>query len=409
MASSWFQQTQFIPPDTIFALTAQYVADHDPRKVNLGQGTYRDGAGQPWVLPAVNKAREALLTTGLNHEYLPILGLGGFRDATAQIVLGSELVRARKDQIATCQSLSGTGALHLAGLLMRACRSELPKLYIPSPTWSNHHQVFRSLGFPCESFRYYDPETKEIDLDSYYEMLQSAEPNSVVILHACAHNPTGCDPSKEQWREIARRMKERRLFPLFDAAYLGFNSGSLDEDAFAIRLFTGEMDMEVAVCVSFAKNMGLYGERTGCFLVTTHTEETATNTQSMLEMLQRAEVSNPPGFGAKIASQVLGSEELRQMWYADLVTMSGRIRAMRMTLYEHLVSFGAPGSWDHLIRQSGMFGFLGLSAEAVVQLREKYHIYMADNSRISIAGLNDNNVEFVARSIAQCLSDDQGQ
>ena len=167
----------------------------------------------------------------------------------------------RFSQIASCQSLSGTGALHLAGLLLRACRETLPKVYIPAPTWSNHHQVFSSLGFPCESFQYYDPATRDLDVESYYSMLRRAEPNSVVILHACAHNPTGCDPSREQWREIARLMKERRLFPLFDAAYLGFNSGNFDEDAFAIRLFIGEMGMEAGVCVSFAKNMGLYGRR----------------------------------------------------------------------------------------------------------------------------------------------------
>lgn len=258
-ASSWFDQARFIPPDAIFALTAKYVADTFPQKVNLGQGTYRDANGQPWVLPSVNKAREQLLANGLNHEYLPILGLADFRNATAKLVLGSDLYSQRQSQVATCQSLSGTGSLHLAGLLLRACHGQ-PKVYIPSPTWSNHHQVFGSLGFPCESFKYYDPETRDLDVESYYSMLDNAEPNSIVIIHACAHNPTGCDPSKEQWKEIARRMKERQLFPLFDSAYLGFNSGNLDEDAYPIRLFIGEMEMEAGVCVSFAKNMGLYGK-----------------------------------------------------------------------------------------------------------------------------------------------------
>ncbi|KAJ5083085.1 aminotransferase [Penicillium argentinense] len=371
--SSWFDQARFIPPDAIFALTAQYLADTCPQKVNLGQGTYRDAHGHPWVLPSVNKARETLLARGLNHEYLPILGLADFREATAKLVLGSDLFTVQRSRVATCQSLSGTGSLHLAGLLLRACHDRPPKVYIPSPTWSNHHQVFGSLGFPCDSFKYYDHETRDLDLQSYFAMLDQAEPNSVVILHACAHNPTGCDPSKEQWREIARRMKERQLFPLFDAAYLGFNSGNLDEDAYPIRLFIGEMGMEAGVCVSFAKNMGLYGERVGCFLLATNTTETATNTQSMLEMLQRSEVSNPPGFGAKIASRVLGSDELKQMWYADMVTMSDRIRSMRTALYNHLNTF------------------------------EQYHVYMADNSRISIAGLNEGNVEYVARSIAEVL------
>ncbi|OQE18221.1 hypothetical protein PENSTE_c018G09360 [Penicillium steckii] len=401
-STSWFEQARFIPPDAIFALTAKYVADSFPKKVNLGQGTYRDGNGQPWVLPSVRKAREQLLTQGLNHEYLPILGLASFRNATTKLVLGSELYAQKQSQIATCQSLSGTGSLHLAGLLLRACHGQ-PKVYIPSPTWSNHHQVFGSLGFPCESFIYYDPETRDLDLQSYFSMLDRAEPNSIVIIHACAHNPTGCDPTKEQWREIARLMKERQLFPLFDAAYLGFNSGNLDEDAYPIRLFIGEMGMEAGVCVSFAKNMGLYGERVGCFMLATHTTQAATNTQSMLEMLQRSEVSNPPGFGAKIASQVLESEELKQMWYADMVTMSDRIRSMRKALYDHLLALETPGSWNHLIRQSGMFGFLGLSPEVVVKLREQYHVYMADNSRVSIAGLNEGNVEYVANSIAEVL------
>ncbi|KAJ5117015.1 aminotransferase [Penicillium angulare] len=366
---SWFDQARFIPADAIFALTAQYQANPFPQKVNLGQGTYRDADGKPWVLPSVRQAREALLEQGLQHEYLPILGLKQFRDQTAELVLGSELYKEQENKIATCQSLSGTGALHLAGLLLKAVHTELPKVYIPEPTWSNHYQVFQSLGFKCEPFKYYDPETKSLDIDSYYSMLRTAEPNSVVILHACAHNPTGFDPTKEQWREIAQIMKARQLFPLFDSAYLGFNSGNLDEDAFAIRLFMGEFNMEAGVCVSFAKNMGLYGERVGCFLVATNDEQVTVRTQSMLEMLQRSEVSNPPGFGAKIASEVLGNDALRKQWYQDMVTMSDRIRSMRETLYKGLISFGAPGSWDHLIQQSGMFGFLGLSSDVVVKLR----------------------------------------
>ncbi|KAJ5374438.1 aminotransferase [Penicillium concentricum] len=406
---SWFDQARFIPPDAIFALTAQYVADPSPKKVNLGQGTYRDEHGNPWVLPSVRESRK-LLAQELNHEYLPIVGLADFRKEAAKLALSPELFQKQQDKLATCQSLSGTGALHLAGLLLRACKTPLPKVYIPEPTWSNHYQVFSSLGFQCESFRYYNPETKDLDIESYYSALKSAEPNSVFVIHACAHNPTGCDPSKEQWRELARLFKERQLFPLFDAAYLGFNSGNVDNDAFAIRLFIEEMNLEAGVCLSFAKNMGLYGiylhgERVGCFLLATSTEEAAVKTQSMLEMLQRSEVSNPPAYGAKIASTILADATLREAWHDDLITMSGRIRSMRTELYDSLVAsgLGAPGTWEHLIRQSGMFGFLGLSPSVVLKLREKYHIYMADNSRISIAGLNKQNVDYVGQSITDCL------
>ncbi|KAJ5349192.1 aminotransferase, partial [Penicillium brevicompactum] len=399
---TWFDQARYIPPDAIFALTAQYVADSFPQKVNLGQGTYRDENGNPWVLPSVRQSRD-LLSQKLNHEYLPIVGLASFRQETAKLALGAELFAKQESKLATCQSLSGTGALHLAGLLLRACSTTLPKIYIPEPTWSNHHQVFSSLGFQCETFQYYNPETKDLDIDSYYSALKAAEPNSVIIIHACAHNPTGCDPSKEQWRELAQIFKERQLFPLFDAAYLGFNSGNVDDDAFAIRLFIEETKLEAGVCLSFAKNMGLYGERVGCFLLSTSTEETAVKTQSMLEMLQRSEVSNPPAYGAKIASTILADDTLRQAWHDDLITMSDRIRSMRKALYDQLVSSGAPGSWEHLIRQSGMFGFLGLSPDIVQKLREQYHIYMAGNSRISIAGLNEQNVAYVGNSITECL------
>ncbi|KAI4725548.1 aromatic-amino-acid aminotransferase [Aureobasidium sp. EXF-10728] len=363
--ASWFADTESIPPDAIFALTALYNEDSSPLKVNLGQGTYRDDAGKPWVLPAVQKARTQLYDGGLNHEYLPILGLKEFRERAARVALGPYFATC-SERLSICQSLSGTGGLHLTGLLLKACRSPSTKIYIPDPTWSNHHQVFETLGFQCKAFSYYDYNKKALNIDSYMTALQSAEPGSVVILHACAHNPTGCDPSKEQWRNLGKIMKERRLFPLFDAAYLGFNSGNLDEDAFAIRYFVGDLKMEVAVCMSFAKNMGLYvnlgaeqvaytilGERVGCVVIVSDSPAVAARTQSTLEMIQRSEVSqgsiftsgwhkvsNPPAFGSKIASTILGSEELKRAWYDDLNTMSGRIREMREKLFDELINCG---------------------------------------------------------------------
>ncbi|KAG9679104.1 aromatic-amino-acid aminotransferase, partial [Aureobasidium melanogenum] len=403
-AESWFAAAEYVPPDPIFALTAQYLRDSFPLKVNLGQGTYRDHDGKPRVLPSVQQAREQLLAEGLDHEYLPILGLHDFRERAAETALGSAIY-AEREKLAICQSLSGTGALHLVGLLLKSCRRPLPKVYIPEPTWSNHHQVFKSFGFECESFPYYDYEHKTIDLGSYLSVLNSAEEGSIFIVHACAHNPTGCDPSKAQWHELGQIMKRRNLFPLFDAAYLGFNSGNLDEDAFAIRHFIDKLKLEAAVCVSFAKNMGLYGERVGCVVIALNSQAVARNTQSTLEMLQRSEVSNPPAFGAKIASVVLGSEKQRNAWFEDLKTMSSRIRVMRESLHDALIACEAPGSWDHLKQQTGMFGFLGLCPEVVTKLREQHHIYMASNSRISIAGLTSSNVRDVASCIKECLKE----
>ncbi|KFZ09754.1 hypothetical protein V502_08514 [Pseudogymnoascus sp. VKM F-4520 (FW-2644)] len=373
-AGSFFDASIRVQPDAIFALTAEYNADLTASKVNLGQGTYRDEHGQPWVLPSVREARKRLEQQGLTHEYLPILGLPEFRRVVAETVLGPKIYLIKNSQIASCQSLSGTGALHLAGRLLERCRSSRPKVYLPEPTWSNHMQVFSSLGFDCQKFRYYDPESREIDMESYLTVLSAAEPGSVVVLHACAHNPTGCDPTDQQWEKIGRIMKEKDLFPLFDAAYLGFNSGSLDRDAFAIRHFINTLGMEAAVCVSFAKSMGLYGERVGCVFFVASTVEIALNCTSVLEQSQRSEISNPPAYGARIVNMVLNDINLRSMWYDDLVSMNSRIRSMRLALYDNLIS------------------------------QEKYHIYMAEDSRISVAGLNKANVVYVAAAISSSSS-----
>ncbi|OJJ58699.1 hypothetical protein ASPSYDRAFT_78688 [Aspergillus sydowii CBS 593.65] len=392
---SVFASAPRIPADAIFALTAEFLADPFPKKVNLGQGTYRDNNAQPWVLPSVKKARSIIEEKGLNHEYLPILGLKGLRDGTAQLVFGKGY-QGVSDRLATSQAISGTGSLHLAGKILKYCSTTtLPKVYIPTPTWSNHHLVFSSLGFECLSFQYYNPDSKSLDIDSYLATLRAADPGSIIILHACAHNPTGLDPTVQQWKEIASIIQARRLFPLFDAAYLGFNSGDYDRDAWAIRHFVSDLGLEAAVCLSFAKNMGLYGERVGCLVLATSDKEVAGNAQSVLESLQRSEISNPPAFGAKIAETII-------LWFQDLKTMSGRIQDMRRALFDGLNKYSS-GNWDHLIRQSGMFGFLGLSKDVVKTLKDEYHIYMAENSRVSIAGLNTGNVDYVARSIAEVL------
>ncbi|KAL4927661.1 pyridoxal phosphate-dependent transferase [Aspergillus undulatus] len=405
MTNSFFSSAPYIPPDAIFALTAKYLSDPSPNKVNLGQGTYRDNNGQPWVLPSVQKARQILDEKGLLHEYLPILGLKGLCDKTAELVFGDEYNQALASRLATSQAISGTGSLHLAGKILKSVsHSEaLPKVYIPTPTWSNHHLVFSSLGFEVVPFTYYNAQSKSLGITTYLSTLRSAPQGSIIILHACAHNPTGLDPSIEQWKEIGAIIKERGLFALFDAAYLGFNSGDYNKDAWAIRYFVNELNLEVAVCLSFAKNMGLYGERVGVLLLATSAPEIATNAQSVLESLQRSEISNPPAFGAKIAETVLSDDELKKVWFEDLKTMSGRIQEMRRALFDGLNTYST-GTWNHLIEQSGMFGFLGLPRVAVRTLKDEYHIYMAENSRISIAGLNTGNVEYVARSIGEVLA-----
>ncbi|KAJ0302195.1 hypothetical protein COL5a_010032 [Colletotrichum fioriniae] len=397
--TSAFEQAEFIPPDAIFDVTRRYVADTDPNKVNLGQGTYRDENGQPWILPSVRLAEASLGEPG--HEYLPIAGFKPFRDEAVKLVFSSTKAFA-ENRVASCQSLSGTGALLLAGLALKKAAAHIKTIYITDPTWSNHELLFASLGFEVKHLPYY--KDRAFDFDGYISTLKAADPaTSAVILHACAHNPTGCDPSQEQWKQIASAIIERNIFPVFDSAYLGFNSGSVDDDAWAIRYFVDELGLEAAVCMSFAKNMGLYGERVGAVTFVADTAERTKTVNSILENVQRATVSNPPAYGARIAAAVLGTPDVKEQWAKDLVTMSGRIRAMRKKVYDELVRLQTPGDWSHIVKQSGMFGYTGITKTQVQHLEEKYHVYMADTSRISIAGLNEKNVEYFAKALDETV------
>ncbi|KAL3431039.1 PLP-dependent transferase [Aspergillus tetrazonus] len=388
--SSFLEKVAYTPPDPIFELTKKYITDPAGEKVNLGQGTYKDENGDPWILPAVREAKKKI--SGVNHEYLPILGLASFRKLAAELVFGKDSSAIREKRVATCQALSGTGALHIAGKMLHKAletEHEAPTVYITNPSWSNHRQVFDSVGFPVVEYAYSLPDG--LDMNSVMESLNQATPNSIFVFHASAHNPSGWDPTPEQWKTIGRIVKERCLFPIFDAAYLGMTSGDYDKDAFAIRHFVEELKIEVAVCLSFAKSMGLYGERVGLCAFVSQSAHAAIAVESALAQLIRVEISNPPAYGARIVAAVLRDETIRAEWARNLVTMSSRIAAMRLELYEALKKLGTPGNWKWITKQKGMFCVLGLSLESVLHLR--------GNSRVSIAGLNRRNVQYVAECI----------
>ncbi|KAJ0417801.1 PLP-dependent transferase [Aspergillus carlsbadensis] len=409
--TSLFSKVPYTPPDAIFELTKTYNADLSPQKVNLGQGTYKDENGQPWILPAVAAAKEKI--RGANHEYLPILGLPEFRARAVELLFGGDADVIRQGRVASCQALSGTGALHTAGtMLYRATQTSggtVPTVYITNPSWSNHRQVFESIGFPVREFNYTTVDNSGVDMESITETLSQAPPHSIFVFHASAHNPSGWDPTVEQWKAIGKIVKERTLFPIFDAAYLGMTSGDFNTDAWALRYFINELNLEAAVCLSFAKSMGLYGERIGLCAFVTASRTTAAAVESTLAQLIRVEISNPPAFGARVVAAVLGDVGLREEWNVNLRTMSARIRGMRGALYEGLVEFGTPGEWRSITEQKGMFCILGLSLEEVLHLRGKYHIYMADSSRVSIAGLNPGNVRYVAECIDKTVREFRGK
>lgn len=259
-------------------------------------------------------------------------------------------------------------------MALKKANAATQTIYITSPSWPNHELLFENLGFQVEGLPYYNPTTCSFDAEGFLAGLRAATPHSAVILHACAHNPTGCDPSRAQWRQIAEVIRARRLFPVFDSAYLGFNSGSVDEDAWAIRYFTEELWMEAAVCLSFSKSMGLYGERAGAVMFVAATPQLSSTVQSILDNAQRATVSTPPLYGARLAEAVLKNPDINKQWAADLVTMSGRIAKMRGRLFGELCGLGTPGSWEHVVKQTGMFGYLGISPEMVEYLESESHL-----------------------------------
>ncbi|KAJ6169381.1 hypothetical protein N7497_002224 [Penicillium chrysogenum] len=374
------------PEDPLFGLMKAYREDPSDKKVDLGIGAYRDNNAKPWILPVVKKADDAIHNDPtLNHEYLSIGGLAEFTSAAQKLIVGADSPAIREKRICTLQTISGTGAVHLGGLFLSKFHPQKPAIYLSNPTWANHNQIFSNVGLTLAN------------------RPRSRPPQgSVILLHACAHNPTGVDPTEDQWKQIAEVMRSRSHFPFFDTAYQGFASGDLVRDSWAIRYFV-EQGFELCVAQSFAKNFGLYGERTGAFhFVSAPGPDAApacSNIASQLAILQRSEISNPPAYGARIASRVLNDPVLFKEWEADLRTMSGRILEMRQGLRDRLEKRGTPGSWDHITSQIGMFSFTGLSEEQVLTLRSKWHVYMTKNGRISMAGLNTNNIDYFAEAV----------
>ncbi|KAJ5604863.1 hypothetical protein N7510_010017, partial [Penicillium lagena] len=393
------------PEDPLFGLMKAYREDPSEKKVDLGIGAYRDDNAKPWILPVVKKrkADNAIHNDPtLNHEYLSIGGLAEFTAAAQKLIVGSDSPAIREKRICSLQTISGTGAVHLGGLFLSKFHPNKPAIYLSSPTWANHHQIFTNVGLTLGNYPYFSTKTKGLDFDGMLQAIQGAPAGSVILLHACAHNPTGVDPTQEQWKQIATVMRQKQHFPFFDTAYQGFASGDLARDAWAIQYFV-DQGFEMCVAQSFAKNFGLYGERTGAFHFISAPGADASNASahvaSQLAILQRSEISNPPAYGARIASRVLNDPALFKEWEADLRTMSGRIQEMRKGLRARLEEKGTPGSWAHITDQIGMFSFTGLSEAQVKVLRDKWHVYMTKNGRISMAGLNSHNLDYFAEAV----------
>lgn len=411
LLSSW-SAVKPMPADPILGMTAMFLEDKFPKKVNLGQGVYRTDEGKPYVLSSIKEAEGRVaseLQSGRTFkEYLPIEGDATFRKLSAELVFGAGSAALREGRVATMQTISGTGAVSVAASTLRLVGG-FTAIYLPDPSWSNHAQIFGAVGLEVRSYPYLDKRTgTTLDFEAMHEALATMVPaGSAVLLHACAHNPTGVDPTPEQWKVLAGTFAKRGLLAVFDSAYQGYASGDLDADAASVRCFEAAGVLPI-VCQSYAKSMGLYGERVGAVnFVTASAAEAAAVLSNVKQRVVRPVYSSPPLHGARLASLVLGDPALSAAWRAELLVMAGRVRRMRAELAAALVRLGAPapdgGRWEHLTAQIGMFAYTGLSAQHVDALRERYHVYMTRDGRACMAALKPDDVEYVADAMNKVL------
>ncbi|CAM8896582.1 unnamed protein product [Rhodiola kirilowii] len=405
--SSWWKGIEPAPKDPILGVTEAFLADQSPDKVNVGVGAYRDDNGKPVVLDCVREA-ERRIAGNLNMEYLPMGGSIKMIEETLKLAYGEDSELIKDKRIAAVQTLSGTGACRLFADFQKRFKPD-SHIYIPVPTWSNHHNIWRDAHVPERTYHYYHPETKGLDFASLMDDIKNAPNGSFFLLHACAHNPTGVDPTEEQWKEISYQFKVKGHFPFFDMAYQGFASGDPERDAKAIRIFLND-GHHIGIAQSYAKNMGLYGQRVGCLSldgnsferfpssVLCEDEKQAVAVKSQLQQIARPMYSNPPLHGALVVSIILSEPDLKSLWLKEVKVMADRIIGMRTALRGNLEKMSSL-SWEHVTKQIGMFCYSGMTPEQVDRLTKEYHIYMTRNGRISMAGVTTGNVGYLANAI----------
>jgi len=389
---------ELAPPDPILNLTIDFNNDPRPTKVNLSVGAYRNAEGKPQTLSTVRKAEARIYEKEPSKEYLPIDGLGSMNEALLRLLFGPHETRINHGEIVAMQAVGGTGALRICAELMK--NKITNTIFVSDPTWTNHYGIFQAAGFTVETYPYYNYEDHSLKFEAMIETLEELPAKSAILFHACCHNPTGVDPTPEQWKQICQVVKKRELFPIFDCAYQGYGQG-LTQDAFAVRHFA-EQGVEFLVTVSCAKNFGLYAERVGMIGIVANNANAAAKTLSQGKKLIRAMYSNPPLHGAKIISTILNSDILRGEWKQEVGNMRDRIQEMRNSLGSILIA-KTGHDYSYVTREYGMFSFTGLSESQVARLREESAIFMLKSGRINVAGLNWQNMEYVTDAIARVL------
>ncbi|GAB3375230.1 amino acid aminotransferase [Azotobacter armeniacus] len=397
---SLFSAVEMAPRDPILGLTEAFNADTRPTKVNLGVGVYYNEEGRIPLLRAVEEAEKARIAAHAPHGYLPIDGIVAYDQAVQKLLFGNDSALLTDGRVVTAQALGGTGALKVGADFLKRLLPDAV-VAISDPSWENHRALFESAGFRVQNYRYYDAASHGLSRAGMLEDIKALPARSIVLLHACCHNPTGVDLSGDDWQQVLEAIRECDHVPFLDIAYQGFGDG-IEQDAEAVRLFA-ESGLQFFVSSSFSKSFSLYGERVGALSIVTASKDEAARVLSQVKRVIRTNYSNPPTHGASVVSSVLNSPELRALWEAELAEMRGRIQSMRQTMVEQLAAQGVKRDFAFVARQRGMFSYSGLSAAQVERLRNEFGIYAVTTGRICVAALNQRNIASVTQAIAQVL------
>ncbi|MEW9571865.1 aromatic amino acid transaminase [Rhodanobacter sp. Si-c] len=395
---SIFASVEMAPGDPILGLTEAYLVDPRKEKVNLGVGIYVDEQGKVPVLEAVRRVEQVLARDNLPRSYLPIDGLPAYNRATQKLLFGEGAPVLEAGRVATVQTIGGSGALRVGADLLKQVLGANAKLAISNPSWGNHHAVFRTAGFQLVDYRYYDDASHGLDFAGMLADLGKLEPGTVVLLHACCHNPTGVDLDAAQWAQVVALLKDRGLLPFVDMAYQGFDKNAA-ADATAVRLLADSGIPAFVVANSYSKSFSLYGERVGALSFVGAGRDEAARLLSRIKATIRANYSSPATHGAKLVAGVLDSVELHALWEQELGAMRGRIHAMRGAFVDKLAALGAP-DFGFINRQAGMFSYSGLGKAQVDRLRDEFAIYALSSGRICVAALNTGNIDYVTKAVA---------
>ena len=401
MTASLLSRVEMAPRDPILGLTEQFNADKNPKKVNLGIGVYTDEKGKVPLLECVRTAETQLLAQAAPHSYLPIEGLAAYDRAVQGLLFGADSPVVTEGRTLTIQSLGGTGGLKVGADFLHLV-SPGAGVWISDPSWENHRALFENAGFKVQTYPYYDAKTHGVNFPAMLEGLNKLPAGSIVVLHACCHNPTGVDLTPDQWAEVIKVAVARDLVPFLDIAYQGFGDG-IDADGVAVRWFA-EAGLPVFVSSSFSKSFSLYGERVGATSIVTRSSEEAARVLSQVKRLVRTNYSTPPSHGGHVIAKVLSTPELRAQWESELAGMRDRIRAMRALLVEKIHA-RVPGSdFSFILQQKGMFSYSGLTKAQVVRMREEFGVYAIESGRICVAALNTGNIDYAADAVATVIS-----